>query len=46
MAGFNPITEGSSSLKRGCGEGAIVNGFTDMIKEHLSISAQTTSARK
>lgn len=29
----------SSSLKRGCGEGAIVNGFTDMMKERLSMSA-------
>ena len=33
----------ATSLKRGCGEGAIVNGFTAMLDEHLSaIEAAST----
>jgi hypothetical protein len=33
----------ASSLKRGCGEGAIVNGFTEMINEGLSKSGTATA---
>jgi len=36
----------SSSLKRGCGEGAIVNGFTSMMKEHLSQSSTVATDSK
>jgi neutral ceramidase len=36
----------SSSLKRGCGEGAIVTGFTEMIKQRLGMDAPMTATSK
>ena len=33
----------ATSLKRGCGEGAIVNGFTSMINKRLSMSVPATA---
>jgi hypothetical protein len=33
----------ATSLKRGCGEGAIVNGFTEMINQRLSMDAPAAS---
>jgi hypothetical protein len=35
----------ASSLKRGCGEGAIVNGFSEMINQGLSAPPMNTATR-